>query len=189
MKTKPPRKKLRQLEQALKPYEEFWDLWIISKGCFLTQREIDSILLYRKYQSFALVADEMGITEFSAREILNRALRRLGYNYQLYRHWIADRMLEQAGVYTGMSDLNKFLITPLHYHRLPTKLHNILSVCGDTMGDILKDFGESDLLRLRSFGRKKLHYLKTFLKKNNCIHLLKPQSYEKAKSHDKEFAR
>lgn len=165
-------KKIKDLEDALIPYEEFWDLWIISTGCFLKRKEADVILLYRKHQKFSLVASELGISEFSVREILNRAIRRLGWNHKLYRHWIADRMLEDSGVYDGMSEINKFLIRPLHYHPMPRLLYYSLSSLGETMGDVLKEYGEKDLLKLRNFGKKKLNFLRMFLKQNNCLYLL-----------------
>lgn len=187
MKKTPP-KKIRELDEALKPYHEFWDIWILSKGCFLKRSEIDVILQYRKHHDFNAVAHSMKISYYTAYEVFNRALRRLGYNYKLYRHWIADRMLNEAGAYDNMSDLDRFLITPLHYHGLPAKLSNSLSTCGETMGDVLTNYGERDLLRLRNFGKKKLHLLRIFLKQNNCLHLLKKQKDEKEKSHSAEYA-
>ncbi len=175
-------KKIYELEEALKPYHEFWDVWILSKGCFLKRREIDVILGFRKHQNFSAVALSLEISHYTAYEVFNRALRRLGYNYKLYRHWIADKMLSESGVYDDMSEVDKFLITPLHYHGLPTTLGYSLSVCGETMGDVLTEYGERDLLRLRNFGKKKLNYLRSFLKQNNCLHLLKKQVDEVEKT-------
>jgi hypothetical protein len=95
-------------------------------------------------------------------------------------------MLSESGVYDDMSEVDKFLITPLHYHGLPTTLGYSLSVCGETMGDVLNKYGERDLLQLRNFGKKKLHLLRSFLKENNCLHLLKKQVDEAEKA-DKVF--
>jgi len=180
MKSKILRKKKKELEEVLEPYNEFWDLWIISKECFLSRREIDILLTYRKTENFQQVARQLKISPNRANEIFNRALNRLRWNYKLYHYWIAHCILE-AGIDNTLSAEQKFLITPIRFHNMPPILSYFLSHFGETMGEVLNEYGEKEFLRLRNFGKKKLFYLKEFLKQNNCLHLLKNYLYENEK--------
>lgn len=177
MKNKTLPKKMQELEKVLEPYKEFWDLWIISKECFLKRKEIDVILIYRKTENFQQVAKQLKISKHSVYEIFNRSLNRLRWNYKLYHYWIAHCILE-SGIDTNISAEEKFLITPIYYHNMPSILLSFLSRFGETMADILNEYGEIELRMLRNFGKKKLFYLREFLEQNNCLHLLKKRLHE-----------
>lgn len=180
MKVKTSTKKFRELEEALIPFREFWEEWIHSPACYLSKEEIDIILLSQHYQDFEIVASKIGRTKQGAYMFLQNAIRKLRYESCKirYRHWIAERMLEDAGVYEDFTPLEKFLITPTYYFPLSSRLSSGLSSCGETFGEILKDHGEFELLRIRNFGKKSLTELKSFLKKHNAHRLLKKRVHE-----------
>ena len=178
---KKKKKALVKLEERIAPYSEFWYEWIHSPGCNLTKSQIDAIVLYQHYQDFKVLGEKMECSTGHAFSVLNRALNRLTYQSCIrgYRAWVGEKLLIESGAYDNFTELEKFLSTPIHYFHLPTGLEGSLSGCGDTLGDVLKEYGEKELLRLRNFGEKKLNHLKKLLKQNNALKLLKKQVQER----------
>ncbi|MBI3501413.1 MAG: hypothetical protein HY063_06425 [Bacteroidetes bacterium] len=167
-----PTKMFSELRQVISTYD-LWDEWIDSNDCFLRQREKDALLLFLQLRSVTAVARQLRVSIGHISSVLNHTKHRLRWNYKLYRQWIGDKMLEQAGAYDHLSPTDRFLCRPLHYHKMHRLLYYSLRDCGDTLADILEKHSARDLLHRRNFGDKKLFYFRQFLKKNNCLHLLK----------------
>ena len=170
-------KVLSRIEERIFPYREFWFEWIHSPGCYLNKSQVDAILLYQHYKDIKILGEKLGRSSQGAYALLNGGLIRLLHSScgRQYREWIAEGMLEQAGAYDNFTPLEKFLSTPMRCFNIPSKYRYSFMICGDTFGELLNEYGEKDLLRLRNFGSKKLQFLKGFLKQNECLHLLKKQ--------------
>lgn len=173
-------KALIRLEERIAPFREFWYEWIHSPGCYLSKSEVDAILLYQRYKDFKILGEKLGRSYAGAYALLNGALIRLLHSSceRQYKEWIAESILDEAGAYEEFTPLEKFLCTPIRNFRLPNGLYYSLSSCGDTIGEILKEYGEKELLFRNNFGEKKLGCFRKLLKQNNAIHLLKKKVHE-----------
>ncbi len=165
--------KLRKLYFALEPYLGYWNEWIATENCFLSDTELKSIQYYREYISHQPLAKELKITPSRVSAIYNKALRKLKNNHHIYRHWIANRIFIQAGVYKKLDKKGQFLMQPLHEHQMSKRLFNVLAPLGDNMFEILSNYTKSDLLKVRRFGQKNMKEMIALLVTNRCISMLK----------------
>lgn len=160
-------KLLIELESVLKLYD-LWDQWIDCSECFLSKREIDSILYYQNYASHEVFAFETGLSVNTVRSLFKRTLNRLRYNHKYYRYWVADKILLENGIIFKKSEKDLFLIIPIQSHNaLPVRLRNSLG--GFENLEKVLEFDANNLKNFRGIGEKSYNLLIKILKENGCI--------------------
>lgn len=167
-------KKVKELLSVLDPYAEFWHEWKVSGACFLTEQEILIIQTYLLTGSHFTAANQLGISPVTAASILNKSILRLKWNYPLFQGWITEQLLEVHGIIVYETEQERFLYSPFAYLPMPLLLKRKLNVLNsETMSELLHNHSEADLKRCRCIGDKMISEFKFFLRKNQCLHLLK----------------
>jgi hypothetical protein len=67
---------------------------------------------------------------------------------------------------------DEFMHSPLSAHSMPRPLYNSLLFLGDNLHEILENYGEKELLKIKWFGKTRLHMLKSFLQEHDRSSLL-----------------
>ncbi|MDQ3192195.1 MAG: hypothetical protein M3Q58_11440 [Bacteroidota bacterium] len=172
--TQIPKKKVKELMEALEPYSALWPEWIESGACFLTQKEIVIIENYLRTGSHSASSLELNLSTGRAASILVKVKRRLCWNLKNYQGWLTERLLEQHGIITYTSEVDRFLNVPISNTNIPYRLKMKLShLCNDTMGELLSNHTLEEMKGYRCFGNQTIYDLKETLKANNCLQLLR----------------
>ncbi|MDQ3191437.1 MAG: hypothetical protein M3Q58_07585 [Bacteroidota bacterium] len=172
--TQIPKKKVKELMEALEPYSALWSEWIESVACFLTYKEIIIIENYLRTGSYSASSMELSLSTGRAASILVKVQRRLRWNLRNYQSWMTDRLLEQHGIITYTSEVDRFLNVPISNTNIPYRLKRKLSnLSHDTMGELLNNYSLKEMKGYRCFGNQTICDLKETLKANNCLQLLR----------------
>lgn len=167
-------KKVKELLGVLDPYAEFWHEWKVSGACFLTEQQILIIQNYLLTGSHFSSANELNISPVTAASILNRSIFRLKWNYPVFQGWLTERLLEAHGIIVYETEQDRFLHSPFVYLPMPLQLKRKLNILfPQTMSELLAKYSERDLRKYRCIGEKTIAELKIYLRKNDCLHLLK----------------
>lgn len=168
-----PSKKLSELTKCLEPYAELWYEWTTSGATFLSKKEITVIENYLLTGSHVKSANILSISPTTSANIQNKSMRRLKWNYKKFQGWQTERLLEQHGIITYSSDLDRFLNSPYQYLPICYKIKTTLGFLdGETINEILTRYSENKINRWPFYPRH-MNEFKEILREHECLHLLK----------------
>lgn len=167
-------KKIKELLAVLDPYAESWQEWTASGACFLSEQKITIIQNYLLSNSHFSSAIELNISPVTAASILNKAKWRLKWCYPKFQGWFTERLLEDHGIISYETELDRFLNSPFAYLEMPLELKRKLNILfSETMGEVLQTHTEFDLRTFKCIGEKTIEDFKNYLERNGCLYLLK----------------
>ena len=159
------------MNEVMRPYQIDWDDWIRSDNCFLSGRELEAIRYYQLYRTHRVFAEELHLSPSRISVIFEKAIKKLRYRVHAFRQWVADRVLEKAGLLPELTEKEKFLQAPLHEHKLSTKLYNNLALTGENLEEIIAT-GLDNIAEIKGIGKKSVKELIALFEKNNCFELI-----------------
>ncbi|MBS1635418.1 MAG: hypothetical protein JST26_05800 [Bacteroidetes bacterium] len=141
-----PVNKKKELAFALFPYNQYWDAWIASDACFLEKDEITLIEIYQKTGSYAICAEELGISFVRAANDLLDIISRLKLLQGDYLTWQDHFLQEKKGVVLYLSDRERFLFAPIVTLSLSHELKVFLKCLGiGTISELIKSYSFQEL--------------------------------------------
>jgi hypothetical protein len=174
MKSVTPLEQVKDLIAILDPYAELWQEWINTDACFLSDEEIKIIQNFLLFSSHYPSVIELNISLATAKEKLKRIKRRLKWNYPLYQKWVTERMLLNSGILNYHSKEDYLLNSPIEFIPMSATLRKRLNVFSvSTLNELLSNYTENDLRKIRLFGEKTITEFKHLLIEYNCSHLLR----------------
>ena len=163
--------KIAELESILRPYTAFWDQWKETKACFLTKKEIAAIECFRDNHNFSVAAENLELTVERVKAIFQRGKLKLSCYAKHYKEWIADKILNDAGVYDHLSQRERFLQTPIFQLGLSDRVRQMVHIFGHTMGDALMELDRKKFSNLRNIGKKAVSELDILFTEHGCSDL------------------
>lgn len=166
--------KIKGLIAVLEPYAPVWQEWTESGACTLNEKEIRILQNYLVSGSHLPSCKEFNMSELNAADTLDQIQLRLHWGSRKFKAWLTERMLEEQGIITYKSPVDRFLNSPLQFlpisYDLKIRLRYLMKY---TMAEILTHYTENKLRAHWSADEKLICDLKEVLYQNNCLHLLR----------------
>lgn len=174
MKPTRPTKETSKFLKEIGLDEKFWNEWTASPACFFSSKELTIINGFILTGSHHHASTILSISASRARSSFKRCKWLIKWAYPKFQKWITENLLEEYGVIRYESDTEKFLHSPIEHLPidLPLKRKVVLLLSG-TMHELLLEYSERDIKRVKGWGNKTFKEFKLLLEENNCLDLLK----------------
>lgn len=157
-----------KFEEAMLPYANFWDEWVLSDFCVLSDKEVSAASIYITSQSIQKVAAHLNRSLQTANVYINRVRRKLIFGLTIFLEWKTTRKID---------DLYPLNI-PIPCLKAPLRLKRCLTFVGDSLAEVLHDFSIEELQKMRGFGSGTLSELINLLDKYGFAKLLRSSKAE-----------
>lgn len=149
-----------RLENALLPYRRYWDDWIISDYCSLTQGELQALNYYSSSKSFDDLARAINRKRETARTLIRRIINKLRSSQTIYQDWAARHQ--------GGTERNEDypLHVPVVCLPVSIRLKRCLHSTGETLHEALSACTDGELYKMKGFGKGMMEELESFLERN-----------------------
>lgn len=153
-----------KFEKATLPYLPAWDDWIVSDFCFLSEEEALLISSYLRLKTVRSLSRKIKRSEQTIIRKIHAVYRKLYLGTSIYQDWEKNRT----------EDDRYPLNIPIICLNAPVKLKHLLNQLGNTLGEILREYTEEELLKLRGWGAGMITDLRRILDLYGHADLLRP---------------
>ncbi|HWY11282.1 MAG TPA: hypothetical protein VN026_08155 [Bacteroidia bacterium] len=155
---------VKRLRPLFEPYEDLWDIWKISKDCFLTRKQIIVFENYLNTGSLEGSCRKFRIDIKKAEHILNVTIILLHFKQPDFEKWIVSTVSKCSEFWFINAPIKKLPI-PLRFRKLLTDLKE------PNLKSVLNKYSQFDLYKKWSVDRT--IEFKKILKGYNCDNLLR----------------
>jgi hypothetical protein len=154
-------------------FHPFWEEWVNSDHCQLTQRQLKIIDYCFEGKTCAEMSEALNLSPDRVHQLINITINRLQTGWLKRHKFHADRILQENNILELYSKQERILLKPLTAHSFSTRTYNILRRLGDSLWDIVYDFNEEQLKSIHGLGEKSLQEVKDVLDEHDCLYKLK----------------
>lgn len=167
-------KEIKELLAVLEPYAYSWKEWTQSRATFLSPKEILLIESFLETGNHNFSCKALGINPAAAQYLLCNSKLRLHIHRHLFESWLTERLLENHGIIYYVSDVDRFLNSPLQFLPINYELRtNLCRLHKTTIRDLLNTYPLGTISAQWYMTELLLQEFIYLLKEYQCLHLLK----------------
>lgn len=143
-----------ELKENSKPYIQFWETWIRSETCFLSEKEIKIIETYVFKNMDKEVSILQSFKMVNQLPLLERLNEKLKAEYWKYKDWVLITFLFAIIKLAEISGQKKFMETPINDLEILSDIKiSLRNLNINTLQEFFEKYSEDDLYKPEVFNK------------------------------------